>query len=278
MTDIFDNESVNALAGQTSGLGIVDGDAESQQPRTLAAAMNHLGQTTASLRQQLAHIETLFPGQSELIIADAPSVRMVYKFANDNKYVSELLNRVAIELVLAHIISLKNTKTTNTWKLLGHFDASIKAIAKKFISQPCDGDSMLKIVEECCIQAVPSGQLDPYEYLNTREGLSEQTKHDRCVAWARFWAVTLNSCPDGPTLFIPANLCLESETPQSPPGILPRFPFRACDTDCPGIKSKDIIASWGHKPYGATHSKRDIFSLSEEIASKMLYHHLNGSR
>ncbi|RFN49474.1 hypothetical protein FIE12Z_6263 [Fusarium flagelliforme] len=298
MTDTVDNESVNDLAGQTSGLGIVDGNDESKQPQTFAAAINHLGQTTASLLQDLANIETLFPG-SEHLFAETPTIRIVNQLANGNKFMSEALNSAAIEIILTRITSLKSSRTPETQGLLNHFDGSIQAIVQKFVAQPCDADPTWKIIEECCIQAVPSGQLDPNEFLATREGLSEETKDDVREEWARFWSQTMNSCADGPTLFAPPKLPLQFETsqppphmdplacdwseplhphqntPKLPPSDLPRFLFRAHDMDGT-LNNEDTIASWGYHAYGPKHAKRDIFSLSKGIASKMLFKHLNG--
>ncbi|CAG7564269.1 unnamed protein product [Fusarium equiseti] len=100
--------------------------------------------------------------------------------------------------------------------------------------------------------------------------VSEQVNSIRNVAQC------LNKCPSGPTLFIPLKDLSSSGSPLSTGEDPPRYLFMPYDFASPGTNSKDIFTSEAHDSHGSAHSKKDIFSMGTDGASKMLHLHLDG--
>jgi hypothetical protein len=175
---------------------------------------------------------------------------------------------------------LADKPSGDTSEILEYFDNNIKAIVKKFLSKPRDADTIWKIVEECCIQSVPSGLLDPNDYFvsilqpdNTpcpEEDITpREWKWHVKQDWLDFWGRSLNKCPGGPTIFVPPKGRFRADAEGDPP-----YLFRTYDSQSWGLNSADTIASVGHQTYGPANGKIDIFSMKEEQASGMLYKHL----
>ncbi|KAI1069341.1 hypothetical protein LB507_008713 [Fusarium sp. FIESC RH6] len=297
------DESLNNLISGVDGLGIADGSDGRQLPQTLTTAIEDLDQTVKYLNEQAANIETLLSSNSDLINGYTATASRLYRQSNNIERVSLWLNNAVVQSIVAHITSLDNRRYSDTPKLLKHFDDSIKAIARRFLSQ---GNvdyphTLWRIVEECCIQAVPSGKLDPDQYfasiteperpwhpnqdLGVLQRYIDGSKKSTRDEWARFWAECLNECPGGPTLFIPPKH--SSPFQQSPPAAddPPKYLFRAYDSVSGGINNSNFIAPATHVNRAHWVPKLNVLfgnaklpPTNEEkaLASKMVHSHLLG--
>lgn len=267
-----------------------DADSGPQQPRPLIAAIDELEKTVDSLKQQLANFKTLLVNNN-LTNGDVTTTCQLSVQVDSIRNVVQGLNNAVIQSIVTHITSLEKRKAPDTVKLLEHFDILIKFIVVKFIVRGNDADTLWKIIEECCIQAVPSGELDPDDYIasipepeaqshsdkdmEARQRLVEDNKKRIRDDWYRFWAQCLNKCPSGPTLFIPLKDRSSSGSPLSTAETPPRYLFMPYDFASPGTNSKDIFTSEAHNAHGSARSKKDIFSMGTDDASKMLHRHLD---
>jgi len=289
MADGTADGSVGNLTSEIGGLDMTDSGP--QQPRPFITAINDLDQTVDSLKQQLDNFKTLLVNNS-LTDGEVTTTCRVSEQVNSIRNVAQGLSNAVIQSIVTHITSLEKRKSPETLKLLEQYDILIKMIVVKFVVRRNDADTLWKIIEECCIQAVPSGELDPDDYVasipepepqshsdkytEARQRLVEDNKKRIRDDWYRFWAQCLNKCPSGPTLFIPLKDRSPSGSPLSTAENPPRYLFMPYDFVSPGTNSKDIFTSEAHNAHGSARSKKDIFSMGTDDASKMLHRHLDG--
>ncbi|RFN49475.1 hypothetical protein FIE12Z_6264 [Fusarium flagelliforme] len=276
------DESLKNLISRVDELDIADSSNGSQQPQTLIAAVDELDQTVDHLLQQATNIKTLLFSNGDLANGDTATVSRVYRQSYNIGRLALWLNDAVVESIVTHITSLDDRRYGDTSKLLKHFDDSIKMIARRFLSQGKgnDTDTLWRIVEDCCIQAVPSGKLDPEDYfsedIEARTQLNDDSKKEAKEDWTRFWAQCLNRCPCGPTLFIPPKHCHPFQPPPPLADDPPRYLFRAYDSGSLGSNGEEIFTSRGHENFGSVHSKQDLLTMDRQDASTMLHRHLNG--
>ena len=207
-----------------------------------------------------------------------------------------LLDNAEVQRITPLITSLAYKSSKHIEKLIEHFDIDIKMIVERCPPQWYEDDTMWNIVQECCIQAVPHGSLDSTFYFIANyprsrdeydeekfERFEKRMENTRKI-WARFWAVSLNRCRGGPTLFIPPKPFSRRE-PGMPLRDPPRYLFRVYDSKSKGINSPKIIASVRHSTMEPPIPKINILfgntkqpSTDEEkqLASKKLHSHLVG--
>ncbi|RFN49476.1 hypothetical protein FIE12Z_6265 [Fusarium flagelliforme] len=207
-----------------------------------------------------------------------------------------LRDNAEVQRVTPRITSLAYKKDTVIGKLLKQLDIDIKMIVERCPPQWYEDDTLWNIVQECCIQAVPHGHLDSTYYFisnypRSRDEYSE-AKYERFEKrmesfkkiWARFWAISLNRCRGGPTLFVPPRAFSRSET-EMPLRDPPRYLFRVYDSKSKGINSPKIIASVRHSAMEPPIPKINILfgntkqpptDEEKQSASKKLHSHLIG--
>ncbi|CAG7564271.1 unnamed protein product [Fusarium equiseti] len=277
------DESIDSLTSQVDGLAIAGSNNGPQDIQTLAAATRELAQENASLKQRVDRLEEFV---SKFIEGSNGNINTAEQTEKAIEDVEQPSDKGEIQSIITQITSLTDQNFTHTDRLLKYFDNTIKKIVARFLPRTQKVDTLWKIIEECCIQAVPFGLLDSDHYFvsialpshldedpEPKGQLFESCRNIARKEWARFWALSLNKCPGGPTLFIPPEPFSSCER-KAPPGNPPRYLFRAYDSKSDGINNPDIVASELYKVHGPGTGKVDILFWNGQQLSKMLHAHL----
>jgi hypothetical protein len=89
-------------------------------------------------------------------------------------------------------------------------------------------------------------------------------------AWIDFWSQALQKCPDGPTLFVPAETLCSDDLPQAS-----RYLFRAFDSDSSGLSNDTVVSSAASIRSDLEADHFIILSLGKRDASQRIHEHLN---
>jgi len=160
-------------------------------------------------------------------------------------------------------------------KLFSHFDKRIRHTIYVLLDTTSNHNLLWKVAEECYNEASSEfGALHASNYFGTQEeGKREhksQGRMEKEQTWVDHWLTTLNSAPNGPTLFYPPTSLNRSLVFEEPS----RYLFRTFDSGSSGTSNENVIASTASVSRTQERGRTDLLGIRKNEAAELLRLHM----